>query len=327
LNHDDDWNEDLEDFWFETMRFAADTRAEAVLNLTNSARHRVNAQGLGGLRWVNIGLQQLHLPFADKLEQGEDGHPRQTIRGEIILAWPDDKFSALHQRLELKTNVTIREQGKEIAFFGPFNNRFCVLSVDSTIRFGPVLQDKKLDAALPGGLTEGIGLYGIRLDVPFGTAAPICKFYSYIYEMETNLISQSHCRVPIGIGQFLDFIQGSPDQQVPSYDGHHICIYVQGPSFLESYRRLRQYNLVFFNPRFPQFHYDTLDDILLYNEYRLKNIIDLDTGRILYELEHEIRNIRHHGLNPIREILLPITQGVHQREINSQFVCNSNNTM
>ena len=104
------------------------------------------------------------------------------------------------------------------------------------------------------------------------------------------------------------------------YDGHHIAIYVN--NFEEIYKRLRAYSegendlgLIYNNPRFPQFQYDSLDDALRYNEFRFISIVDLEDdgrggpsengsahsagsrGRVLYELEHEVRSTLHPGFS------------------------------
>ena len=74
-----------------------------------------------------------------------------------------------------------------------------------------------------------------------------------------------------------------------AYDGHHIAVYVS--NFTDIYNRVAAYNLHWDNPRFPQFSYRTLQQALHHNEFRVKDIIDLDSedNEVVYEMEHEIR--------------------------------------
>ena len=72
-----------------------------------------------------------------------------------------------------------------------------------------------------------------------------------------------------------------------SFEGHHIALYMN--NFIEIYNRVKPHNLHWDNPRFPQFTYRTLENVLTHNEFRVKDIIDPLTGEKVFELEHEIR--------------------------------------
>ena len=108
-----------------------------------------------------------------------------------------------------------------------------------------------------------------------------------------------------------------------AYDGHHIALYIN--DFQETYKRLRaaqpiaaqqkgeqgSLGLIYNNPRFPQFRYDTLAEALGHNEFRFKDIVDptvtpgatynsggrSNSSGVVYTIEHEIRSVLHPGFS------------------------------
>ena len=74
--------------------------------------------------------------------------------------------------------------------------------------------------------------------------------------------------------------------------GLHIAIYID--KFKERYGLFKRHNLVWTNPRFlDQDTCDTDTETFANRQYRFKDIIDPDSGEILFELEHEVRSLRH----------------------------------
>ena len=147
------------------------------------------------------------------------------------------------------------------------------------------------------GISEGVGIRGVAFDVPAGAARKICKFYDVVFHAKTTL-SKGACAVAIGFEQRLTFTDVAGD--VPAYDGHHLAIYVNGDAWTATYDQLFVRGLLYNNPRFPQFTYDSLKDALEHNEFRIRGFPDLDAVEghghpIIFELEHEIRNLRHPG--------------------------------
>jgi hypothetical protein len=64
---------------------------------------------------------------------------------------------------------------------------------------------------------------------------------------------------------------------IPAFDGHHIAIYIA--DFSGPHRFLKERNLVTeeSNPF----------------QYRFKDIVDPDSGKLLFEIEHEVRSLTH----------------------------------
>jgi hypothetical protein len=64
---------------------------------------------------------------------------------------------------------------------------------------------------------------------------------------------------------------------LPEYDQHHIQIYIA--DFEKPYKKLGELGLL---------SVDTLE-----HEYRFIDIVDLDTKKVLFQVEHEVRSMRH----------------------------------
>ena len=82
-------------------------------------------------------------------------------------------------------------------------------------------------------------------------------------------------RVQIGKDQHLFFRE--TDRPQPEFDGHHIAIYVT--NFSGPHRRLKERNLV------------SQEDNRY--QYRFRDIVDLDSARPLFTIEHEVRSVSH----------------------------------
>ena len=82
-------------------------------------------------------------------------------------------------------------------------------------------------------------------------------------------------RVMVGRDQQLLFRE--TERTLPEFDHHHVQIYVV--NFSGPYRRLRERNLI------------SREDNRY--QYRFRDIVDLDSGRHLFTVEHEVRSVTH----------------------------------
>ncbi len=82
-------------------------------------------------------------------------------------------------------------------------------------------------------------------------------------------------RAAVGAGQHLVFRE--TDKPASPFDGHHVAIYLA--DFSGPYRRLLERNLV------------TQESDQ--HQYRFEDIVDLDSGKVLFTVEHEVRSMRH----------------------------------
>lgn len=204
--------------------------------------------------WINIGRSQFHLPT---------GGP-QVVRGRIGLVVPD--LASLARRLakvkpQLEgTRFDFREGNDAIDVVSPWGNRLrCHPPQD---RFGRV----------------NLGLPYVTFDVPPKSAAGIARFYREIMGAPAPLIDDDEglrARVHVGKDQYLVFRE--TDEPIPPYDGHHVQIYIA--DFSGPYERLKTRGLIM----------EESDR----HQYRFKDIVDLDSGTLLFTIEHEVRSMRH----------------------------------
>jgi hypothetical protein len=208
--------------------------------------------------WINAGRTQFHLPTAP-------AHV-QRLRGVIGLAVP--KLGPVETSLKRAsqflrgTQFSYRVNGDSIEATCPWGNRFRLHEPDSA-RWGQ---------------TE-LGIVYLELDVPVGTACAIANFYLALLDAPTdvdvNANGAKYASVRVGADQCLRFIETSAP--IAPYDGHHIQIYVS--DFSGPHWRLLELGLV---SRESDAH-----------EWRFIDVVDPDTNKVVYQLEHEVRSVRH----------------------------------
>jgi hypothetical protein len=204
--------------------------------------------------WVNAGRSQFHLP------RGE----AQVVRGHtgIVIAGRE----ALLQRL-----ASVAKKLEGTAFSFSEHNDY----VEATCPWGNRVRCYEPDAERFGRITLGIPY--VEFDVPVGTTKGICAFYPPIMGMPTELKNGDGAvaRVKVGKNQYLQFRE--TDRPQPEYDGHHVQIYIT--NFSGPHRKLGERGLIYSedNPY----------------QYRFRDITDLDSGKHLFTVEHEVRSATH----------------------------------
>jgi hypothetical protein len=204
--------------------------------------------------WVNVGKSQFHLP--DGPAQVVRGHTGLVISGRAALL---ERLASVSKKLE-GTKFAYREHNDYVEAICPWGNR---------------LRCYEPDAARFGRITLGIPY--VEFDVPIGTAKGICGFYPQIMGMQAELKNGDGtvARVKVGKDQYLQFRE--TDRPQPEFDGHHVQIYIT--NFSGPYRKLLERNLV------------SQEDNQY--QYRFLDIIDLDNGKPLFRVEHEVRSATH----------------------------------
>jgi hypothetical protein len=184
----------------------------------------------------------------------------QRLRGRVGLVVPDRE--ALLQRLDrVKTLLgdtcfAFVERDDHVETTCPWGNR--VLCHDPSSRFE--------------GMT--LGMAYVEFDVPCGSAAGIAGFYREVFATGARAEGTA-AYVSVGIGQELIFRES--DAAAEAYDGHHIQVYVA--NFSGPYRGLVERGL--------------LTEESNQHQYRFQHIADPATGKALFEIEHEVRSLRH----------------------------------
>ena len=208
--------------------------------------------GLGNI-WINIGRSQIHLPRRKP----------QVMRGHTGIVMPDR--DALLRRLHAAkeglagTLYAWTEADDYVEVLSPWGNRIRIHQPDRQ-RFGPVM----------------LGMPYLHFDVPVGAAAGIGRFYAECIKAAVTLSSKEGlacANVKVGVNQFLHFQE--TDRPLPDYDGHHIQIYIV--DFSGPHQWLLSRGLV--TQESNQY------------QYRFQDIVDPESGKVVYTLEHEVRSI------------------------------------
>jgi len=204
--------------------------------------------------WMNVGRSQFHLPSGKA----------QVLRG--------------------KTGIVI--EGRE-ALLGRLSNMKPKLAdtkfdfvetndyVQATCPWGNTVRLHEPDAARFGRINLGIPY--VEFDVPAGTAKGIARFYREMIDVPAEVVNGDGTTAKVTVGKQQHLLFRETDQPTPDYDEHHVQIYVV--NFSGPHKRLGERGLV--NREDNQF------------QYRFRDIVDLDSGKHLFTIEHEVRCLTH----------------------------------
>ena len=204
--------------------------------------------------WVNIGKQQFHMPT---------GYP-QVFRAHVGIVVPD--LEALTNRL-----ATVREKLTGTKFGCSLEDKAVVVSC-------PWGNKLRCHAAGPEWGDMTLGVPYVEFCVSAGHADGIARFYRQIMgaaAVVTPVGSLAEAHVQVGVGQELIFRETT--NELPKFDGHHIAVYIT--DFSGPHAQLKERGLVTeeSNPV----------------QYRFTNIVDPDTNKCLFVIEHEVRSFTH----------------------------------
>ena len=205
--------------------------------------------------WINVGKEQFHLITG----------PAQVLRGTVGLVVPDldalaERLQGVVDKLAGSAFAFSREDGNRIAVTCPWGNRIRCHAPDP--RFGRI----------------ALGIAYVELETAPGTATGIANFYERFFGapvVRPSSEGDAVARVAIGGRQALVFRESGAT--LPPYDGHHIAIYVA--NFSGPHARLKERALIT----------EESDPF----QYRFVDIVDPDSGELLFALEHEVRSLTH----------------------------------
>jgi hypothetical protein len=121
-----------------------------------------------------------------------------------------------------------------------------------------------------------LGMPYVELDVPPGAAEGIARFYREIVGAPAHYAAEERAAyVPAGPNQ--ELVYRETEQPIPPYDGHHVQVYIA--DFSGPHRRLRERGLIS----------EESDQ----HQYRFVDLVDPASGKVLFQLEHEVRSMRH----------------------------------
>ena len=204
--------------------------------------------------WVNVGRSQFHLPT---------GKP-QVLRGATGIVMPGRE--ALLGRL-----AKVRPKLADTRFGFAEHNDY----VEATCPWGNRIRLHEPDAARFGRIALGIPY--VEFDVPVGSATGIARFYREVMDIPASVANGDGtvARTKVGKDQYLLFRE--TDRPLPEFDEHHVQIYIT--NFSGPHERLQKRGLI------------TIEDNRY--QYRFRDIVDLDSGKKLFTVEHEVRSVTH----------------------------------
>jgi len=204
--------------------------------------------------WINVGRSQFHLPTG----------PAQVVRGHtgLVISGRDallDRLTKVRSKLA-GTQFDFSEHNDYVEAICPWGNRVRCHEPDAA-RFGRI----------------SLGIPYVEFDVPVGTARRIADFYPAIMGTPAQVQNGDGTltRVLMGQNQYMQFRE--TDRPQPDFDGHHVQMYIA--NFSGPYEKLKARNLI------------SVEDNQY--QYRFKDIVDLDTGKLLFTVEHEVRSATH----------------------------------
>lgn len=183
----------------------------------------------------------------------------QVLRGHVGVVVPS--LEGLLKRLKFAarglegTLFSCKEAGDHVALTCPYGNRIKAYEASSFPRME-------------------LGMPYVDMDVPPGTTPGIGRFYTQVMGCPVQE-SSGTVSVAMGHNQTLRFTE--TDAPLADYDGHHIAIYVN--DFSGPHAWLAEKG-----------HISEESDQY---QYRFVNIVDPESGEVLFELEHEVRSLSH----------------------------------
>lgn len=185
----------------------------------------------------------------------------QRLRGHVGLVLPSrgqllERLARVRGQLE-GTQFAFTEAADHVEAICPWGNRYRCFEPDAA-RFGRIT----------------LGIPYVEFEVPAGTLPGIARFYREILGAPASVEGDA-VRVLVANRQYLVFRE--TDREPPPFDGHHIQITLA--DFGGPHAKLRERGLITeeSNPW----------------QYRFTDILDLDTGRVLFTVEHEVRSMTH----------------------------------
>jgi len=151
--------------------------------------------------------------------------------------------------------------------------------------------------------SECLGIEYVEFCVPRSNNVilNIAQFYEFALDAAVAVVQIGTDRVAIiGFGNIQDghssqcLLFRENDDALPTYDGHHIALYVGRDSqgFKNIFKQVEQAGIVWVNPRFSD-KATNLSGAIKWNQFRFKDILDLQTGSTVFTLEHEVRCVDH----------------------------------
>jgi len=218
--------------------------------------------GLGLTRdpFLNVGVENMWVNVGASQFHLPSG-PAQVLRGVTGLVLPD--IDALLARLARVRGLLA---GTRFDFAQRANG-----TVDVTCPWGNRMRCHAPEPRL-GRITLGIPY--VELDAPPGTAAQIARFYREVMRSSASVAGEA---ATVRMGTDFTLVLQETDRAQPDYDGNHLQVSLA--DFSGPHAWLAARGLVT----------EESDQ----HQYRFRDIVDVDTQKLLLTVEHEVRSMRH----------------------------------
>ena len=277
----------------------------------------------------NLGQQQFHLAAVD--ENVEQDWP-QRVTGSIGLCVPSlsrvrERFDRAQSELAGTLFSMVEEEGATniLTVTCPWGNVFHLYDISIDDEYCPstsssedvanTSQQKMVKFHEEGGIygphrmavRGNPGIRYVEIACAIGTTDSIAEFYETV--LGCHVIRSTTTKdnpdsndpvevqlaiVSVGPGVHMVFMEQThlSRECMKQMEGVHVCIYI--PNFRSSYNELKDRNLIWTNPRFTHLDScDTWEECASSRTFRFKNIVDVNTGEKVLELEHETRPMSH----------------------------------
>lgn len=206
--------------------------------------------------WVNAGISQFHLPTGGPVYA-------PCTRTALVIS---DRKQLLERLAKVAkdlagTKFSYRETNDGVEATCPWGNAFIVHEPDPG-RFGNMR----------------IGMPYVEFQTPHGSSGAIARYYREIFQTPAQAGKDetgAFARVEAGPGQFLMFRETGAENVINPT--HHVQIYLR--DFSGPYNKLLERDLIS----------EESSDI----QYRCERIVDLESGQLLFVIDHEVRSMRH----------------------------------
>jgi hypothetical protein len=263
--------------------------------------------GAIGLRYATLdGLRQRLEEYGHQKEQSQQDEDSLSCISHY--EWGEDKSgrpylrikdrygNVLYCRAEDHENVPSSFR-RQVSLQSPWKQP--LVSTTDIDKFGDIaIQYGKMES-------ECLGIDYVEFPCPKGSATKIAQFYDSIFDATTSVLEDKGNGVALVAFGTIDPQQGRADQYLlfrevtdgsvlQPYDGHHIALYV-GQSSLDfevAFQNCNLAGIVWVNPRFTDKAVD-LQSANKWHQFRFKDILDIATGEVIMELEHEVRSVSH----------------------------------
>ena len=205
--------------------------------------------------WINVGRSQFHLPTGKP--QVVRGHTGLVISGREALL---DRLTSVRGKLD-GTKFGFSEHNDYVEAICPWGNKRALLRAGRRA-LRPHLARHSLRRVRRAGRQRESdrGL----LSGDHGHAGARCR-----------TATARSTRVQMGKNQYMQFRETDAPQ--PAFDGHHVQMYIA--NFSGPYEKLKERNLI------------SIEDNQY--QYRFQDIVDLDSDKVLFTVEHEVRSATH----------------------------------